>query len=50
MNRVGRMGGKAQAGPIGNCVCPNCGYTTTHSRGVPCFNKKCPECGATMTR
>ena len=45
----GRMGGFS-AGPGGNCVCPSCGKTAAHPRGVPCTQMKCPGCGATMTR
>lgn len=45
----GRQGGFA-AGPGGNCVCPKCGKTVPHQRGVPCFQMACPGCGAAMTR
>lgn len=45
----GRLGGFA-AGPGGACVCPNCGFSTAHSRGEPCSRKKCPKCGSIMTR
>ncbi len=45
----GRMGGFG-LGPGGNCVCPSCGYTETHIRGVPCYQKTCPKCGSKMTR
>ncbi len=45
----GRQGGFAM-GPGGNCVCPNCGATALHQRGVPCYKQKCPNCGAAMTR
>ena len=43
------MGGRG-LGPGGECVCPNCGYRVSHSRGEPCYNKTCPKCGAKMTR
>jgi hypothetical protein len=45
----GRGGGFAM-GPGGSCVCPNCGKTAPHQRGVPCYQQKCPSCGAAMTR
>lgn len=37
-------------GPGGDCVCPNCGATAPHQRGIPCFQQKCPKCGSPMTR
>jgi predicted amidophosphoribosyltransferase len=37
-------------GKGGNCVCPKCGRTTLHSRGVRCQDERCPECGAKMLR
>lgn len=46
----GRMGGPQAAGPVGYCVCPQCGEKEPHKRGVPCFNCKCPKCGTTMVR
>lgn len=47
----GRMSGdKPGSGPGGNCVCPKCGKTVSHMRGVPCLSKKCPDCGARMTK
>lgn len=45
----GRMGGFA-AGPGGSCVCPNCGYSTPHVLGTPCYQQTCPKCGSKMTR
>ncbi len=45
----GRKGGVA-AGPEGVCVCPQCGHSEPHERGVPCTQIKCPKCGTTMGR
>ena len=30
------------------CRCPNCGYTTSHSRGAPCSTIRCPRCSTPM--
>jgi len=47
----GRMGGaRPGAGPTGSCVCPACGATSPHQRGLPCNSLKCPKCGSPMTR
>jgi len=32
------------AGPPRACKCPECGYESPKTRGVPCRNTKCPEC------
>jgi len=45
----GRMGGFA-TGPGGSCVCPRCGYSTSHVIGAPCYQQTCPKCGSRMTR
>jgi len=37
-------------GPGGECVCPQCGYTISHQRGVPCSDLKCPKCGLGLNR
>ncbi|MFW6409861.1 MAG: hypothetical protein ACOCZR_02350 [Halanaerobiales bacterium] len=44
------QGRKQGLGPSGECVCPNCGHTVPHQRGVPCYQQTCPECGTQMTR
>lgn len=46
----GRMGGGFAAGLGGSCVCPNCGYTSPHVAGTPCYQQTCPKCGTKMTR
>ena len=43
-------GNKAGAGPIGNCVCPNCGAKAVHEVGVPCSSVRCPKCNNFMVR
>ncbi len=46
----GRMGGPLSAGAVGTCVCPQCGHSEPHERGVPCTQKQCPKCGAALAR
>lgn len=47
----GRMAGdKPGSGPAGYCVCPNCGASARHQRGIPCMTRKCPSCGTRMTK
>lgn len=43
-------GGGFAAGPQGSCVCPKCGKTVPHQRGIPCIQTTCPDCGVAMTR
>jgi predicted Fe-Mo cluster-binding NifX family protein len=48
--RSGRKGGSFAAGSAGACVCPQCGHTEPHERGMPCVERKCPQCGTIMNR
>lgn len=36
--------------PIGSgeCTCPKCGHKASHTRGIPCTQKKCPKCQTSM--
>jgi predicted Fe-Mo cluster-binding NifX family protein len=47
---AGWMGGPYATGPVGYCVCPQCGRREPHKRGVPCTTMKCPNCGNAMAR
>nr|WP_319374178.1 DUF134 domain-containing protein [uncultured Methanobacterium sp.] len=44
MDRKSYGGKGLGAGPPLVCKCPNCGYESPKTRGVPCSNTKCPEC------
>jgi len=35
---------------LGNCKCPQCGKTISHTAGMPCTGEKCPDCGALMVK
>ncbi len=37
-------------GPGGMCVCPQCGKTLPHRRGIPCTQLLCPSCHHTLIR
>jgi predicted Fe-Mo cluster-binding NifX family protein len=45
-----RRGTGQGAGTCGVCVCPDCGTTVDHVRGVPCSEETCPQCGSRMVR
>ncbi len=36
--------------PDGKCVCPKCGYSVLHKKGVPCSTIKCPKCNVNLER
>lgn len=44
---VGRGTGQGLGGSA-DCVCPKCGETMPHRRGVPCSQSKCPKCDTPM--
>lgn len=46
----GRMGSPLAGGALGTCLCPKCGQTVPHERGVPCVERKCAKCGTAMIR
>lgn len=50
--RAGRTGGvgPGQGWTLEACVCPVCGYSESHERGVPCAGKKCPTCDIILVR
>ena len=35
---------------LGFCTCPQCNYSITHKRGVPCFTLLCPKCKIPLIR
>lgn len=45
----GGMGGIG-VGLGGECVCPRCGQTLPHRRGMPCSTMECPRCRTMMVR
>ncbi len=49
-NGPGGPGGRFNAGPDGECICPKCGERVPHRRGFPCTSVKCPKCQSLMIR
>jgi hypothetical protein len=47
--RLDRGGGRG-FGPVGECVCLNCGARVPHEAGVPCFEQRCHRFGSNMRR
>lgn len=43
-------GNRPGAGPVGNCICPNCGYKMEHVVSERCMDRKCPKCGTGLVR
>lgn len=35
---------------FGACICPQCNFSVTHKRGVPCQSLKCPKCNIPLIR
>jgi hypothetical protein len=35
---------------LGECICPSCGISIPHPRGVPCRLVPCPKCNTSMGR
>ena len=50
VRRSGHMRSRLGKGPVGSCVCLNCGQREIHERGVPCVEHKCSKCGTPMIR
>ncbi len=44
------VGGSIGAGPVGFCVCPQCGAKVPHQRAQACSSVQCPQCGSAMVR
>ncbi len=32
------------------CICPQCGYTTSHTQNIACSSFRCPTCGVPLMR
>ena len=48
VNRGNAATGPKHLGGSAECVCPKCGHTIPHTRGIPCTQIKCPKCGTPM--
>ncbi|MCD4756516.1 hypothetical protein K8R20_02795 [bacterium] len=44
----GRGRGRGRGNSPKVCTCPECGYTESSERGIPCTEKKCPKCDTVM--
>ena len=44
------QGQNKNAGPQGNCICPECGHEQPHARGQPCNLIDCPKCNIKLAR
>jgi formate hydrogenlyase subunit 6/NADH:ubiquinone oxidoreductase subunit I len=38
------------ASQLGECSCPQCNYSVSHQRGVPCSSLICPQCNIPLIR
>ncbi|MCU0849474.1 MAG: hypothetical protein MUD12_16450 [Spirochaetes bacterium] len=47
---AGKGAGGNGSGVTGECLCPACGATVVHQRGIPCTQATCPKCGTPMQR
>ncbi len=41
---------EAGSGTGKTCVCPECGFTSPHERGIPCYQVTCPRCNQRLVR
>lgn len=37
-------------GSSGFCICPTCGYSIPHAKGIPCSSITCPKCKTALIR
>ncbi|WP_034781085.1 4Fe-4S binding protein [Bacteroides graminisolvens] len=45
---LGAGRGRNQMNHVQSCVCPVCGYSVQHERGVPCRSLLCPKCNVPL--